>query len=86
MAEITVAIIGAGARGKVVYENSIKDLKNVKVVAICDVNKQRCEELAKRVEECNQIVPSVYEDYKACLDETKPQSVVISTAWKNISK
>lgn len=82
MAEITVAIIGAGARGKVVYENSIKDLKNVKVVAICDVNKQRCEELAKRVEECNQIVPSVYEDYKACLDETKPQSVVISTAWE----
>lgn len=52
MSEITVAIIGAGARGKTVYECAIKSIKNVKVVAICDVNEKRCEELAKKACRC----------------------------------
>ena len=80
--KITVAIIGAGARGRTVYECAIKNIKNVKVAAICDVNEKRCEELANKVKENGGEIPAVFEDYKKCLDEIKPQAVIVSTAWQ----
>ncbi len=64
------------------YECAIKTIKKVKVVAICDVNEKRCEELAAKVEESGQTRPEVYGDYKECLDRAKPQAAVVSTAWE----
>lgn len=57
------------------YECAIKTIKNVKVVAICDVNEKKCEE-------SGQARPEVYGDYKECLDRAKPQAAVVSTAWE----
>ena len=82
MSDITVAIIGAGARGTELYRDTLAHIKNVKIVAICDVNEQKREELAKKVKDSTGTLPALYENYKKCLAEVKPQAAVISTAWQ----
>ena len=41
----------------------------------------RCEDMAKRITDDGRPAPKTYTDYKKCLDESKPDVVVIATSW-----
>lgn len=57
------------------YNNS-----NVEIVGVCH---ERVEEMADSIESFNIPKERVYSDYKACLDETKPDIVIICPANKD---
>ena len=44
---VTIAILGLGARGGHIYANCLKNNKKAKVVAICDINKEKVAKLKK---------------------------------------
>ncbi len=80
MKQYKLALIGLGSRSKGLY-NALKTREYVDIVAICDVYADRCADMAKRITDDGRHEPKIYEDYKRCLDEVKPDMVVIATSW-----
>ena len=80
MKNYKIAIIGLGNRSLGLY-NALKNREYVDIVAVCDVYEDRCEDMAKRIEDDGRHRPLLFTDYKKCIDEAKPDMVVISTSW-----
>lgn len=80
MKNYKIAIIGLGKRSVGLYK-ALKHRDYVDIVSVCDVYPDRCEDMAKRITDDGRHRPLTYTDYKKCLDETKPDIAVISTAW-----
>ncbi len=78
---LRVALIGVGGRGAVLYHAALKFRKDVDYVAVCDNYVDRCEKLADDMVKDERPRPTIYTDYKACIDEVKPDAVVVATAW-----
>ncbi len=81
MKHFNVAIVGVGGRSHGLY-NALKHREYVNIVALADVYEDKCEALAKKIVEDGRKYPKIYTDYRKCLDETKPDVVVIATAWE----
>ena len=82
MKEFRVALIGVGGRGEGLYRVSLRDRKYLHFVAVCDGYADRCEYIANEMEEDGRPRPALYDDYKKCIDETKPDAVVVATSWQ----
>ena len=80
MKNYKIAIIGLGHRS-VGHYKALSHRDYVDIVAVCDVYPDRCEDMAKRITDDGRHRPLLFTDYKKCLDETKPDIVVISTSW-----
>ncbi len=81
MKEIRVALIGVGGRGEGLYRVAMRKIQGLNFVALCD-NKERCEFTATTMAKDGVPTPAFYEDYKQCIDEVKPDAVVIATSWE----
>lgn len=81
MKNYKVVLIGAGARGAVLYNVALKR-EYVQIAAVCDPYLDKCEALAKKMVEDGRPYPAIYSDYKKCIDEINPDVVVVSTAWE----
>lgn len=81
MKNYKLAIIGLGGRCKTLYNVALKHREYVDIVAVCDVYEDRCEAMAKQIEDDGRHRPLLFTDYKKCIDEAKPDMVVISTSW-----
>lgn len=77
MKKIKVAIIGTGSISHF-HASAYKKLLNVDIVAVCDINKDRAEEFAKKYD-----VPNVFTDYNELLSMGEIDAVSV-TAWNNI--
>ena len=77
-----MAIIGVGGRGEGLYRVALKMRKYVQFVAVCDTDDQRLEFIAKEMEDDGRARPALYHDYKACIDEAKPDVILVATAWE----
>jgi len=82
MRHFRFVIIGAGLRGRALYREAIKHRDYVDVVAICDDYKDKAEDLGKMVVDNGREMPAIYTDYAKCIDEVKPDAVLVSTAWE----
>ena len=80
MKNYKLAIIGLGLRSAVLY-SVLKHREYVDIVAVCDVYEDRCEAMAKRIEDDGRHRPLTFTDYKKCIDDSHPDMVVISTSW-----
>ena len=80
MKNYKIAIIGLGNRSLGLY-NALKNREYVDIVALCDLYEDRCEDMAKRIEGDGRHRPLLFDDYKRCIDEAKPDMVVIATSW-----
>ena len=80
MKNYKLSIIGLGQRARGLY-NVLKHREYVDIVSVCDLYDDRCEEMAKRIEDDGRHRPLTYTDYKKCIDESKPDIVVVSTSW-----
>lgn len=69
-----VAMIGAGTIVQVGHIPRFKEIKNVEVVAVVDVNEARARLVADEAG-----IVNVYSDYKKMLAEVKPNVVVVAT-------
>ncbi len=82
MKKFKIAIIGVGGRGEGLYRVALKYRKDVEFVAVCDEYMDRCEYVAKKMQEDGFACPKQYTDYKACIDENVLDAVVVATAWE----
>lgn len=81
MKEIKVALIGVGGRGEGLYRVAMRKIDGLSFVAVCDEAKDKCEYIAKEMEEDGRPRPKIYDDYKKCIDETMPNAIVVATSW-----
>lgn len=83
MKNIRFAIIGAGLRGHALFRDAIAHRENVETVALCDNDTVKAQKFAdEMVKDFNKKAPLIYEDYKKCIDEVKPDAVLVSTSWE----
>ena len=82
MKKFKIALIGVGGRGEGLYRVALKYRKDVDFVAVCDDYMDRCEYVAKEMQEDGFACPKLYTDYKACIDENVLDAVVVATAWE----
>ena len=80
MKNYKVSIIGLGCRSQNIYY-ALKHREYVDIVSVCDTYEDRCEDMAKKIEGDGRHRPMTFTDYKKCIDESKPDVVVVSTAW-----
>lgn len=84
MEEIRLGIVGVGGRGYgLLTQVLLKDFKDVKYVAVCDLYEDRGERAADAIVEAGQPRPAVYTDYKQCIDDPNVNTVMVSTAWED---
>ena len=76
----TLALIGLGCRMKSLY-NVLRYREYVNIVAVCDVNEEKCAEYVEKLEADGRHRPAAYTDYRQCIDTEKPDIVVIATSW-----
>ena len=72
MRKIKVAVIGAGYLGEF-HAQKYKNNKNVDLIGIVDINKKRCDEVAKKLK------VTAYYSYKEIVDEIDAVSIVVPT-------
>jgi predicted dehydrogenase len=77
MKKIKVAIIGTGSISHF-HASAYKKLSQVDMVAVCDINKARAEEFAKKYN-----IPQVFTDYNEMLKMEEIQAVSVTT-WNNV--
>ena len=81
MKQFRMALIGVGARGEGLYRVALKQREYVDFVAVCDGYMDRCETLADKMVEDGRPRPACYTDYKQCIDEIKPDCILVATGW-----
>lgn len=81
MKDIKVALIGVGGRGEGVYRVALRQLPFLKFVGVCDKVRTSCKYVVSKMAEQGKGSPEIFEDYKECIDKTKPDAIVIATAW-----
>ncbi len=82
MKQFKMAIIGVGGRGEGLYRVALKGRKYVDFVAVCDPDDERLEYIAKEMEDDGRPRPAIYHDYQKCIDESKPDVVLVATGWE----
>jgi predicted dehydrogenase len=70
MSKVKVALIGAGGMANAVHYPSVTSFSDVEVVGLCDVDRQRLEETAKKFG-----IGSTFSDHKEMLAKTSPDAV-----------
>ncbi len=81
MKKLRVALIGVGGRGEGLYRVALKYREDVEYVAVCDKYEDRCTYIADEMVTDGRPRPQLYSDYKTCIDEVKPNAVVVATSW-----
>lgn len=75
---VLVGLIGCGGRGFSVLEDFMRQ-KDVKVIAMCDVDSNRLNESAAKVEKKYEKAPEKFGDYRALLEVKDLDAVLVAT-------
>ncbi len=67
---VKVAMIGAGGRARSVHYPSLRDMDDVAMVAVCELNDARMNQVAEEYD-----IPAQYTDYVAMIEREKPDVV-----------
>lgn len=81
MKKFRTVMIGLGGRGDGLYRGALKQRDYVDFAGICDTYPDRCESLSAKMIEDGRPAPVCYTDYRKCIDEIKPEVVIIATSW-----
>lgn len=72
--DIKIGMIGTGAVSRIVHLPSLKSHPHAKVIALCGLNQERAQEVAKEFD-----IPKVFSDYREMIDKAGIAAVVIAT-------
>lgn len=70
MAKVRVALIGAGSMANGVHYPSVTSFSDVEIVGLCDLNRTRLDETAKKFK-----IGATFTDHKEMLEKTAPDAV-----------
>ena len=80
--KITMAVVGLGQRGSGLLSSILVKQNDLEIVGVSDTYLDRTLKAKETViKECGN-TPFASTDYKEVLDKTKPDSVLVSTAWE----
>lgn len=79
---LQLGIIGLGQRGNFLLRDTILLQEDVKIVAVCDIYEDRCEEIARMVEEAGRPRPKTVLDYHDLLNMGEVEAVLVTSAWE----
>lgn len=82
MKNFKLALIGVGGRGEGLYRVSLKQRNYVEIIAVCDSVEDRCQYISDELVRDGRMRPACYTDYKQCIDESKPDAIVVATDWR----
>ena len=79
---LNIGIIGLGQRGNFMLKDTILPQEDVKIVAVCDLYQDRCEDIARMIQEAGRPCPRMVQDYHAVLAMEDVDAVVVTSAWE----
>lgn len=82
MKEVRVGIIGLGQRG-LQNTKTILGMADANIAAVCDVYEDRCDEIAKLVEEAGQPEPFKTTEYKELLARNDINTIMVFSSWES---
>lgn len=81
MRNFKMALIGVGARGEGLYRVALKKREYLEIVAVCDPDQKKLDYITEEMVGHGRPRPIQFHDYKKCIDETKPDAVLVATGW-----
>ena len=72
--DVRIAVVGTGAIAQVAHLPVLRNMRGVKIVALCDIDRAKARALADRFE-----VPDVYVDLEDLFSGSSPDAIIIST-------
>ncbi|MDQ6420543.1 Gfo/Idh/MocA family oxidoreductase [Paenibacillus sp. LHD-117] len=81
--KLKIGLVGLGGRGLGLLEIVILKMKDIEVVAVCDLYEDRCERAAEAIEKSGGRRPMVTRDYKELLHADEVEAIVICTSWSD---
>ena len=81
MERVRVALIGVGGRGEGLYRVAMKMRTDIDFVAVVDPDQKMIDRIVKEMKDNGHGNPAVYDDYRKCIDEIKPDAIVVATGW-----
>lgn len=82
MKKVKYALIGLGQRGNTLWDGSIKNIETAECIAICDMDKEKCDKFVAHLKENGFPEPAAYTDFRECIDKAKPEAVVVAASWE----
>ncbi|MDO4488910.1 MAG: Gfo/Idh/MocA family oxidoreductase [Eubacteriales bacterium] len=79
---LNIGIVGLGQRGTFMLRDTILPQKDVNVVAVCDVYEDRCEDIARLIEESGRPRPKTAQDYHEILKMDEVDAILVTSAWE----
>lgn len=83
MEEIRVGVVGLGGRGRHNIQTMMNSDKGVRVVAVCDVYEDRCDEATEIVEKAGQKTPFKTTEYKELINRSDIDVVTVFSSWES---
>lgn len=82
MEQIKLGFIGLGQRGPGLLSNVMNNFKDVEVVAVCDLYRDRAEKAAETVKKARGNEPRIYTNSDDLYADEEVNVVIISAAWE----
>lgn len=82
MEKVRLGMIGLGGRGLGLLDQAILRMKDIEIVAVCDVYEDRIKQAQKKITFRRRPNPVGYTDYKELLSKSKLDAVIVSCSWK----
>lgn len=82
MRKLKLAVIGLGSRGFYVIKNTLLNISEVEITAVCDTYKDRVEQSALEVQTRTGKIPFKTTDYYDVLERDDVEAVLVTTSWE----
>ena len=79
---VRIAVVGCGGRGQYLLEGCVLQHEKARVVAVCDIYEDRCDNAEKWVTDAGQPAPFKTTDYHELLTREDVDAILISAAWE----
>ena len=84
--KVKLGVIGLGQRGADLVKNVYSEHPDVDFIALCDVYKDRQEEVANALVEMGRERPKTFSDYREMLSMEELDAVLICASWDTHSE
>ena len=78
--QLKIGVIGLGQRGKVLIDNILNNLPQVKIVAISDTKQEKINKILELLKEKETLIPFTSTDYKDIMQKNL-DAIIVSTSW-----
>lgn len=79
--KLKVGVVGLGGRGQGLIDWVMYTMKDIDVVAVCDVYEDRVETAKQHAKKKRKTIPAGYSDYNDLIADERVEAVIVSSSW-----